>query len=204
MSNLLPPKSNLSEPLWLPAPDRPVLRTGELHLWRVRMETPRWTPDDACPVTRDRAEKLTTALFRNDIIERYTGVQEPGVVSHPAFGLRIAVAQCDHVALIAVSRNVREIGLDLERVRDDIPFDEMASRFLDVRSRWDLLTAWSPQEKAWKFFEFWTSNEACAQARPSSTHSCQVGGFSPEPGFIAALAVGEGPESEVLYWDWQY
>jgi len=204
MSILLPPKtlSTLPEPLWLPAPEYPVLPINELHVWRVRMEQPRWTG----AVYHDRTEKLQTALFRRDVLERYTGGGSafPGLITGPASGLCITVAQCDHVALIAVSRNVREVGLDVERVRDDIPFEEMAGGFLDARSQWDLRITWSPQEKAWKFFQFWTSNEACAQARPSSraSHSCQVRGFSPEADFIAALAVEGGPETEVLYWDW--
>ncbi len=61
------------------------------------------------------------------------------------------------------------------------------------------------QEKAWKFFQFWTSNEACAQARSrsQSTRRCQVLRFTPEAQFVAALAIDGGPEADVLYWDWQ-
>ena len=171
------------------------------------MEEPRWHADTAIP--HDHAEKMKAALFRNDVMARYTGRAIPGILTGPAGGLRIAMAQCDHLALIAVSRNVRQVGLDVERVVRDIPFEEMADGFLDVRAQWDLRITWSPQEKAWKFFQFWTSNEACAQARPSSSHSsqsCQVRGFSPEADFIAALAVEGGPGGGgLLYldWDWQ-
>ena len=205
MSILLPPSSSqtLSEPLWLPAPERPLLPVHELHIWRARMDQPRWS-SDPCPVSRDRSRKLSTSLFRNDLLGRYT--DNASLVASPASGLRVAVAQCDHVALIAISRNVRGIGLGLERVREDIPFEEMAGGFLDPRAQWDLRVTWSPQEKAWKFFQFWTSNEACAQARPSShsANTCQVSGFSPEADFIAALAVEGGPDSELVYWDWQF
>jgi len=201
MSILLPPKTlpHLQEPLWLPAPDSPDLPPGQLHVWRVRMEEPRWsdeTGSPGCPVSRGRTRNLTAALFRQDILGRYPGA---------ASGLRVTVAQCEHLALIAVSRNVRGIGLDLERVREDIPFEEMAGGFLDAPSQWDLRVTWSPQEKAWKFFQFWTSNEACAQAQPSRRpiHPCHVRGFSPEADFIAALAVEGGPEAEILYLDWQ-
>ena len=128
------------------------------------------------------------------------------MIAGPASGLRVALAWCDHLALIAVSRNVRGVGLDLERVREDIPFEEMAGGFLDARSQWDLRVTSSPQEKAWKFFRFWTSNEACAQARPStqSARACQVREFSPEADFIAAVAIEGGPEPGLLYWDWQW
>jgi hypothetical protein len=162
------------------------------------MQKPRWTG----AIAHDRAEKMQAALYRNDVLDRYT--DGAGALPGPASGLRVTVAQCDHLALIAVSRNVREVGLDVERVRDDIPFEEMADGFLDVRSQWDLRITWSPQEKAWKFFQFWTSNEACEQAHPSSrsSHCCDVRGFSPEAEFIAALAVEGGPDIEVLYWDW--
>jgi len=166
------------------------------------MEKPRWeSEEDACPVSRDRTEKMATALFRRDVLGRYTPPHSPSLTAGPASGLKLTIAQCDHLALIAVSRNVREVGLDLERVRHDLPIEEMAGGFLDARSQWDLRITWSPEEKAWKFFQFWTSNEACAQAQPSSRTPCL--GFSPEADFIAALAIQGGPEARVVYWDWQ-
>jgi len=210
MSILLPPKTlpALSEPLWLPPPEHPDLPVNQLHIWRARMEEPRWSADDeGCPVSRDRAERLKTAIFRQDVLGRYTRGEDAikGIIPGPTSELRVTVARCDHLALIAVTRNVRGMGLDLERVREDIPFEEMAGGFLDAPSQWDLRITWSPQEKAWKFFQFWTSNEACAQAHPSSqfTHTCQVRRFSPEADFIAAVAVEGGPETDVHYWDWQ-
>ena len=212
MSILLPLKTlpSVPEPLWLPAPEYPDLPANELHIWRARLDEPRWSAaESGCPVSRERTDRLKAALFRKDILERYTGGEEEGagfprVLKGPASGLRMAMAQCDHLALIAVSRDVRGVGLDLERVRQDIPIEEMAGGFLDVRAQWDLRVTWCLQEKAWKFFQFWTSNEACAQARPSSptSHACQVRGFSPEANFIAALAVEGGPEAGLLYWDW--
>jgi len=194
--------STLQEPLWLPAPESPDLPVNELHIWRARMREPRWSGDEA--LDSQRAERMWAAFFRKDVLGRYGGGKAPGVITGPASGLHVTAAHCDHVALLAISRNVREVGLDIERVREDIPFEEMADGFLDVRSQWDLRITWSPQEKAWKFFQFWTSNEACAQARPSSrnSQSCQVRRFSPEAGFIAALAVEGGPRIKVVHWDW--
>ncbi len=204
----LKPLPGLPEPLWLSASGHPGLPVDELHIWRARLAEPFLgsgpEPSPGCPVSRDRNLKLKAALFRKAILERYTAPGLPGMLHGPASGLRIALAQCDHLALIAVSRDVRAIGLDVERVRQDIPIEEMAGGFLDARSQWDLRVTWSPQEKAWKFFQFWTSNEACEQARPSScsAHACQVRDFSPEPDFIAALAIQGGPEAGLLYWDW--
>jgi len=208
MSILLPPQSSiiLPEPLWLPAPDRPTLPIDELHVWRVRIEEPRWGLPEDCPVSRDRTDRLKADIFRQDVVERYRGeYAASSIINGPAAGLRVVVARCDHLALIAVSRAVREVGLDMERVREDMPIEEMAGGFLDVRAQWDLRITWSPQEKAWKFFQFWTSNEACAQAGPlsRSSHSCHVRGFSPEAEFVAALAIEGGPEAHILYWDWQ-
>jgi hypothetical protein len=200
----------LPEPLWLPAPECPELPVNEIHIWRVRMdelEGEGWKMEQDCPVERDRAEKVKMALFRNDVMGRYLGNGDQ-VIGGPGAGLRVAMAQCDHLALIAISRNIRGVGLDVERVRADIPIEEMADRFLDAPSQWDLRITWSPREKAWKFFQFWTSNEACTQALPStrpshSTYACEVRGFSPEEDFVAALAVEGGQDIELLYWDWQ-
>ena len=217
MSILLPlkPLPGLEEPLWLPAPDRPNLPVNELHVWRAHLEEPapsRWINSDGsgdnCPVSRDLTEQMKATLFRKDIMARYLG-EENGdaslsMLAGPSSGLRVAMARCDHLALIAVSRNVRHMGLDVERVREDIPIEEMADGFLDAGDQWSLRITWSLQEKAWKFFQFWTSNEACAQARTKSlsSHACRVSGFSPESDFIAALAVEGGPEAGVLFWDW--
>jgi hypothetical protein len=206
MSILLPitPLPGLPEPNWLTAPDFPGLPVNELHIWRARLEEAAALSavEPPCPVSRDRGQKLKAALFRKSILERYTA--PPGLLTGPASGLRIAVAQCEHLALIVVSRDVRGIGLDVERVRQDIPIEEMAGGFLDAPSQWTLRVTWSLQEKAWKFFQFWTSNAACEQARPSSVsaHACQVHDFSPEPDFIAALAIQGGPEARLSYWDW--
>jgi hypothetical protein len=209
MSILLPLKSSpgLSEPLWSPAPESPRLPVHELHIWRTRLDDPLLAGGRRgldCPVLRDHAEKLQSALFRNDILDRYRDQTSSSLITGPASGLRVAIARCEHVALIAVSRDVRGLGLDVERVREDIPIEEMAGGFLDVRAQWDLRVTWSQQEKAWKFFQFWTTSEACEQARPYSRsfQACQVRGFSPEPNFVAALAVEGGPEASVLYWDW--
>ena len=205
MSILLPlkPLPSLSEPLWLPGPEHPGLPGNELHIWRGLL--PEQDPDedwDDCPVSRDRTEKMSLALFRNDILDRYALAEN--IIAAPAARLRVALAQCDHVALMAISRDVRRVGLDVERVRHDIPIEEMAGGFLDLHSQWDLRVTWSQQEKAWKFFQFWTSNEACVQARPSTRAplTCEVRGFSPEADFIAALAVNGGPEAGVVFWDW--
>jgi hypothetical protein len=215
MSILLPPQPlpNLENPLWLPAPSYPDLPVNELHVWRARLKAhsgARWAengeiPDD-CPVDRDRTARMQAALFRRDIMARYLGEEEgpAPMLAGPSSGLRVAMAQCDHLALIAVSRDVRRVGLDVERVREDIPMEEMADGFLDATEQWSLRITWSLQEKAWKFFQFWTSNEACAQARTKSFSSQgpRVSGFSPEEDFIAALAVEGGPEAGVLFWDW--
>jgi hypothetical protein len=213
MSILLPltPLPALPEPGWQAAPAIPHLPVDEIHIWRARLDA--CGPQDGlpwtdCPVVRDRSEQLQLSLFRKNLLERYTppGWDTAGasIISGPASGLEIVIARCEHLALMAVSRAVRGLGLDVERVREDIPFEEMAGGFLDAPSQWDLRITWSPQEKAWKFFRFWTTSEACDQARPVSraSQACHVRGFSPELGFVAALASQGGPEPSILYWDW--
>ena len=126
------------------------------------------------------------------------------MIAGPASGLRVTWRNAITLRSSPFHAMSATLGLDMERVREDIPFEEMAGGFLGAHSQWDLRITWSPQEKAWKFFQFWTSNEACAQARPSpESDHCQVRGFSPEADFIAALAMEGGPEAECNLWDWQ-
>ena len=103
-----------------PAPDRPNLPLNELHIWRVRLEEPGLSAndDEDCPVERERSEQMKAALFRKDIMARYLDKNDGAmqILAGPSSGLRVAMAQCDHVALIAVSRDVRCMGLDVERV----------------------------------------------------------------------------------------
>ena len=200
---------------WAKGPAHPCLPPGELHVWRTRLHeaTPLSTPADAlCPVDREGARRITAGCFHREIMGRYTGLSgwdgnfQP-LAPHFIPGLRVSLARCDDLALLAISRDVRQLGLDVERVREDIPFDDMAASFLDLRAQWDLRITWSRQEKAWKFFQFWTSNEACAQLQTSSTHAeplpWRLHKFSPGRNFVAALAVHGGPEPHVHFWDCQ-
>ncbi len=113
------------------------------------MEEPLLRDAGGCPVWRRPSGSRPACSGRKS----WTGTRTcAGIVAGPAAELRVTVARCDHLALIAVSRNVRALGLDVERVREDIPFEEMAGGFLDPRSQWDLRITRSHARKGMEIF----------------------------------------------------
>src|SRR5205823_2924461 len=93
--------------------------------------------------------------------------------------LRFVFAEAEEVALLAVAPH-GEFGLEVERVRDDLPFDDMAAHFFDPEDQWGVRITHCPTEKASKFFDCWTRNEAWQQAALSERvhRICPADGFA--------------------------
>jgi 4'-phosphopantetheinyl transferase len=76
--------------------------------------------------------------------------------------LRFNLSHSDGVAVYAVARN-REVGVDVERIRPDFPFDEVARRYYSPRERADL--AGLPEaDRLLAAFRCWTRKEAYLKA----------------------------------------
>ena len=78
-----------------------------------------------------------------------------------------------------------------------------------VFRQWGVRTTFCREEKAWKFFDFWTTGEACFRAAPmttthlnSASNRLSLHRLSPAEGFVAAGAVA-GARSRLALWDWQ-
>ena len=91
------------------------------------------------------------------------------------------------------------MGLELERIREDLPFDEMAAQFFEPSDHWSIRTTHCSTEKAARFFQLWTSQEAARQAGGFEVAAAHR--FSPSEGFAAAIATG-CRESHLKFWDW--
>jgi 4'-phosphopantetheinyl transferase len=115
---------------------------------------------------------------------------------HDGSGLELSVAHSADRVAIAVARGV-PVGVDVERVRDDLDVDGLAPVVLSAAdSVW--LAGFPPSERVKRFLELWTRKEAVLKARGTgitgplsavtgagfSLHELPVGS-----GYVASLAV---------------
>ena len=215
---------------WQPAPHAPRLRAGEVHLWRAPL-------GDATPELRDtlspaecvRAERFhferdrrrfiaARGLLRT-ILGRYLDLDPRevrfvfGEHGKPALDgacstLRFNLSHSDDLLLLAVS-HAREVGVDVEFMRADVPFGALADRYFEPEDAWRLRLL-PPAERAWHFYELWTSTEARLKAGGrglgGGTHIVAPDRWSllrltPAAGYAAALAV-EGGAFQLNCWSW--
>lgn len=142
--------------------------------------------------------------------------------------LSFNVAHSHEVALYAVARG-REVGLDVELVREDFACREIAKRFFSAREVAALRTV-PKEQQAMAFFNCWTRKEAYIKARgeglshpldrftvslvpgetasllstdddPQETSRWSLVELSPGAGYVAALAL-EGAATTLHCWQW--
>jgi 4'-phosphopantetheinyl transferase len=94
------------------------------------------------------------------------------------------LSHADDSAILAVASD-REVGIDLERVRDDLPFREMAQPFYSTRERAELFSLPEEQQLA-AFFHCWTRKEAYLKG-------CGSGFSQPSDSFDVSLLPGHPP-----------
>jgi 4'-phosphopantetheinyl transferase len=244
-----------SEPGWTSPPDRPRARAGDVQVWRLDLEPDPGqarsayallSPDEMARAGRFRAaadrdrfvvgRAALRAILGRYLCEAPRALRfEYGPHGKPSLGgrptersLRFSMAHSGGLGLCAVTRD-REIGVDVERVREELAGDRIAERFFSP-SEADALRGLPPPARVQAFFELWTCKEAyvkalgsglstplrafgvalAAGAPPYLLHAesvCEVSRWSfrmlsPAPGHAAALAV-EGPVSEVALWRFQ-
>jgi 4'-phosphopantetheinyl transferase len=241
---------------WSLPPRRMRLDRRDVHVWRVALEQPPlvtqslWrilTPDE-----KGRAERyhfrrdrdhfvvargaLRTILGRyldtppDRLRFRYGPYGKPALSSHGDAGaLRFNISHSHGLALCAVTRG-REIGVDVEHVREEVAGEEIAEQFFSRREV-ATLRALPPHMRAQGFFNCWTRKEAYIKARgeglslpldefdvslspgePAAllgarekTHGAErwaLRELAPGHGYVAAMAV-EGHDWQPSHWHWQ-
>jgi 4'-phosphopantetheinyl transferase len=80
-----------------------------------------------------------------------------------ALRLQFNVSHSGDIVFVAVSAG-RQIGVDVERIRDDVETDCIAERFFSSREQADL-AALPPHERCDAFFRCWSRKEAFIKAR---------------------------------------
>jgi 4'-phosphopantetheinyl transferase len=211
---------------WLTPPRSPRLSADEVHVWRaslMRSEEEMGTllrslsEDELLRAyrfhfPRDRARFIAARGILREILGRYTRTPPECVrFGYNAYGkpelldaeererLRFNLSHAGRVALFAVASG-REVGVDVETLRDDLACAELAAEFFS-RGEVEALTALPARARTRAFFNCWTRKEAYIKARGMGL-SLPLDCFdvSLAPGEPAALLATRGGEPEATRW----
>jgi 4'-phosphopantetheinyl transferase len=232
-----------------PSPHRPSLNEREVHVWSVQLDDPR-LDIEPCEKLLSSDEKVRATRFKFQRDQRRYVVAHGGLRSilsgylnisptdlefssgpngkpklTPTYGtppIQFNLSHSHEVALVAVTRR-GEIGVDVEYVKRDFPFEEVAKRFFSAKE-FALLTSLPTQLQRVAFFKCWTSKEAFLKAKGTGlageldevelvltqNHAVRVNGTIPDwtlteitlnTDYMAAV-VTAGDHSQVVCYRW--
>lgn len=165
-------------------------RRDSVDIYRIRLDIPetRWAEltaqlteperaraDRFLPANKRREFTITRAALRR-ILSQTLNEQACRIsIIHQQQGkpcldgskhgheIRFSVSHSHDVALVAVARN-RDIGIDVEKIRDDIEHETLAQRFFS-ESEFTALRHYDGCERLRAFFAVWTRKEAVVKAQ---------------------------------------
>ena len=241
--------------IWSPAPKELRLADHEVHVWRAQLDLPSSQVQQLRIVlTEDELDRAKRFFFERDrqrfiaargtlrsILSRYI-TTSPGHLRFyynqygkpslaPEFRstlLNFNLSHSGSVALYAIARNM-EIGVDIERVRSDFEYDDIAKRFFSVNEVAILRTIPAAQKRE-AFYHCWTRKEAYIKAHgeglalpldsfdvsfapgeppmllvtkdePEERSLWTLMDLKPGPGYVGAVAV-KGLGCRFRYWEW--
>lgn len=191
----------------------PPLGEGDVHLWRVELgREPRVVKELEAVLSgpeRLRASRFVVESVREDYItargslRRLLGnyvkaepleipicVTEDGKPyldkSFNINDIRFNLSHSSGLCLVAVSKG-REVGVDVEKLRRDVDFSELAARYFAPAER-DQIAKLAGDSQMSAFFRCWTRKEAFVKANG-------LGLRMPLDGFVVSTAVDEFLES---------
>lgn len=239
---------------WTTPPSSLELRPGQVHVWRASLTL---DPDERArawrllsPEERRRALRMRFALHRarsvasrgilrtllgryldmapEDVPIRVEASGRPSLDEVAPSRLTFSVSHAGPVALFAVAAD-RAVGIDVERLRREVPFEQLAARFFAV-SEARALDALPRSLLPAAFFACWTRKEALFKAWggegglvPSlkrftvpvtprldpvpvsargESASWELTTLDPGPGFAAALALEVPAVTTCFVFDW--
>jgi 4'-phosphopantetheinyl transferase len=167
----------------------PELTAGEIHVWRV---SSRREFREAVPFTSllstDERRRAGQFRFEKDrrlyvaahgalraLLGAYEGVNageiqlvsgahgKPMIAAPATSDLQFNLSHSHELALVAVTRG-RAIGVDIEQIKYEFAFEEIAGRFFTPRET-DVLSALPKGLHRAAFFKCWTSKEAFLKAK---------------------------------------
>lgn len=200
---------------------------GEVHVWRFELDVDGAVLNELWEsLSADERERANRFYFEKDrahyvaargrlreILGRYVGTApgllrfsydrygKPSLVGETGGGGRLCfnVSHSRGVALYALTRG-REVGVDVEFVREDFASLEIAESFFSRREV-AALRAVGPGARASAFFDCWTRKEAYIKARGEGlSHPLHLFTVSLGPGEPAALLCTEDDAEEAARW----
>ena len=243
--------------LWCPAPKDLILADNEIHVWRAGLELPvsqlqrlrgALTVDELERANRfsfqiDRQRFIAARGTLRSILSRYITITPSHLRFHynrygkpflaaefSAHLLNFNLSHSGSMALYAITRKM-EVGVDVERVRSDVDYEEIAERFFSANEV-AILRTMPTEKKLDAFYTCWTRKEAYIKAHgkglslpldsfdvsfapwePSillitkdeareSSH-WRLLDLKPGLGYVGALAV-KGIGCRLRYWDWNH
>lgn len=103
-----------------------------------------------------------TLIPARDVHFVYSEYGKPSLAA-AALDIRFSVSHSGDLASLAVARG-REVGADIEAIREGIELEKLAERFFSPRECQSLL-ARAPEERLLTFFRYWTCKEAFLKAQ---------------------------------------
>jgi 4'-phosphopantetheinyl transferase len=162
--------------------------------------------------SKDRQHYVAARGVLRDILGRYMGLapqlirfsydsyNKPSLSAETGGGtLQFNVSHSHGLALYALT-NGREVGVDIEFVREDFTGLDIAENFFSPREV-SALRALPPGERAVAFFDCWTRKEAYIKARGEGlSYPLRLFTVSLAPGQPAALLCTEDDPQEAARW----
>jgi len=173
---------------WWIKPSASAIASHEIHVWKFPLEAPHTTVAEAgevlSPDERQRAArfhferdarrfKIARARMRsilgsylehppNELCFVYTKHGKPSI-ENPKRDIRFNLSHSGERAVLAVVQG-REVGVDIEQIRENVEIDELAERFFSSGEK-ELLRPLARPHKLRNFFRFWTCKEAFLKAQ---------------------------------------
>ncbi len=174
---------------WTPALKTPVLAHDEVHVWRAFLHLPpsevrdlqqTLTPDELHRAQRfrfrkDRDRFVAARGLLRAILGRYLNAEPARLLfsygpngkpylskTTNGTGLSFNLSRRDDLALYAITRG-REVGIDLERIRDDLEPEKIAKHFFSPHEI-AALQETPAHRRCEMFFTYWTCKEAFIKA----------------------------------------
>jgi 4'-phosphopantetheinyl transferase len=175
--------------VWSSFPTDFALAQNETHVWLAGLDDAglglQYFADSLSLAERDRAARFKFVLDRRRYLVAHAALRsilaayltanprelqfgsgphgKPKLASETAHEIEFNLSHSHELALLAVTRG-REIGIDVEHVRQDFAFDEVAKRFFTARE----VAALGALPRALQreaFYRCWTSKEALLKGK---------------------------------------